>query len=231
MFRNFAGANPSIFIDDVTLPEILANGTAPLEPFLSSWTPAALVAAYELVVNKAIREFHTAPPQYRRAAHMSETMLREYKTKERDLEERLVAMRSQVDSHVAHISELTSNMTAYAQESRRANSRARTAEDVLNNKRPLGRIRQRLRHRRQIVQRFNTLLDDGARAYYESSIRALWRAAPANVFNEEQYREFMRQHGYELLLVSPPNDLYVRRTIISPIVLPLIRRNKAFRQA
>jgi 2-polyprenyl-3-methyl-5-hydroxy-6-metoxy-1,4-benzoquinol methylase len=200
MFRNFAGANPSIFIDDVTLPEILANGTAPLEPFLSSWTPAALVAAYELVVNKAISEFHTAPPQYRRAAQMSGIMLREYKTKERDLEERLVAMRSQVDSHVAHISELTSNMTAYAQESRRANSRARTAEDVLNNKRPLGRIRQRLRHRRQIVQQFNTLLDDGARAYYESSIRALWRAAPATM--QRKIPEANVQQGFMLAAVE-----------------------------
>jgi 2-polyprenyl-3-methyl-5-hydroxy-6-metoxy-1,4-benzoquinol methylase len=189
MFRNFARANPSIFIDDITLPEILANGTAPLEPFLSSWTPKALVATYELVVNKAICEFQTAPQQYQRAAQMGETLLQEYKTRERDLEDRLVAM------HNATIF-LNSNMAVYAQESRRANSRVRTAEDALSNKRPLGRIRQRLRHCRQTVRQFNTLLDNDARAYYEPSIRALWRAAPITM--QRKIPEANVQQGFML---------------------------------
>jgi hypothetical protein len=42
MFRHIWGAQPSISIKEKTIPEIVANGFAPLEPYLQAWRPQNL---------------------------------------------------------------------------------------------------------------------------------------------------------------------------------------------
>lgn len=54
MFRNYNGADPSIFVDDLSLAEILHNGTQPLEKYRASWSTSAVSQAYDLASTKAL---------------------------------------------------------------------------------------------------------------------------------------------------------------------------------
>lgn len=56
MFRNFEEVKPSIFVDDRPLHEILAAGTAPLEPLRQAWSGAQLAAAWEAAVDRLVDE-------------------------------------------------------------------------------------------------------------------------------------------------------------------------------
>ncbi len=54
MFRHIFSANPSIFIDDSTLTEIIANGIAPLVPFYNEWSPANFLLDYERILDRVL---------------------------------------------------------------------------------------------------------------------------------------------------------------------------------
>jgi hypothetical protein len=94
MFRHFAGASPSIFVDDSTLPEILDRGTAPLEPFARSWSQEALVASYEVILADAIESALTELPSYRLACNMLQRLLSVSEGRATEFEERMIAMHS-----------------------------------------------------------------------------------------------------------------------------------------
>ncbi|MFN8289569.1 MAG: methyltransferase domain-containing protein [Chitinophagaceae bacterium] len=57
MFRNMFGTSPSVCIEDLTLKEIIRNGTAPLLPFKKEWTPENLCWDYERICRNAIQHF------------------------------------------------------------------------------------------------------------------------------------------------------------------------------
>jgi len=93
MFRHFAAADPSIFIDDLSLSEIMANGTAPLQPFLRRWTQPALIAAYEAVIESAMGEVCASSLRRRCfAARMTDALITDSEERESSLQIRLVAM-------------------------------------------------------------------------------------------------------------------------------------------
>ncbi len=54
MFRHIFAANPSIFIEDSTLTEIIANGIAPLVPFYNEWSPANFLLDYERILDRVL---------------------------------------------------------------------------------------------------------------------------------------------------------------------------------
>ena len=57
MMRHVWNAMPSICIEDRTLPEIIAAGTTPIEPFAEQWCAANLVWDYERIVRKVLAAY------------------------------------------------------------------------------------------------------------------------------------------------------------------------------
>ncbi|MFZ9388613.1 MAG: methyltransferase domain-containing protein [Chitinophagaceae bacterium] len=57
MFRNIFDARPSVCIEDRSLKEIIAGGTAPLFPYKKEWTPENLCWDYERIVDASIRNY------------------------------------------------------------------------------------------------------------------------------------------------------------------------------
>jgi len=92
MFRNFASASPSIFVDDSTLPEILGRGTGPLQPFVRSWSQEALVTSYEAALTAAIESASTELPPYRAVGSMLQRLLSVSEDRASEFEERMIAM-------------------------------------------------------------------------------------------------------------------------------------------
>lgn len=59
MFRHLDGATfPSIFVDDLSLNEILSNGTAPLKPLQEAWSAQRLTEAYECALDSLLQPRH-----------------------------------------------------------------------------------------------------------------------------------------------------------------------------
>lgn len=54
MFRHVWNATPSILVEERTLPQILAAGTAPLQPFRQAWAGKALVREYSEIVDRVL---------------------------------------------------------------------------------------------------------------------------------------------------------------------------------
>ena len=53
MFKHLWEATPSIFIEDVTIKECIANGLKPLEPFYARWSEQATADDYDRVITLA----------------------------------------------------------------------------------------------------------------------------------------------------------------------------------
>jgi hypothetical protein len=62
MFRHVAAAVPSICVEERSLRDILAAGTAPLAPFRAAWTHDRIRADYETLLDEALAENTSAPP-------------------------------------------------------------------------------------------------------------------------------------------------------------------------
>jgi SAM-dependent methyltransferase len=54
MFRHVWNASPSILVEEKTLPEILAVGTAPLLPYKNAWAGTSLVREYENILDRVM---------------------------------------------------------------------------------------------------------------------------------------------------------------------------------
>ena len=293
MFREFDSAQPSIFIEDLTLAAILANGTKPLEPFRAAWTQQALVEAYEQAVASVLNASGGTPAERRRRLArmaagyeremtlLNQRLVETYEAtvslqgqlnaanasaqaaadEQRDVLHRMgkeiEAQRkrlTEVDNYVRQLNAENANAQASADAQRsvllqteqdlaahrkrltevndyvRASAEAQrsvllqTEQDLAAHRKRLTevndyvrhlhsrldgvfqkqgffrRLEARLRHRKLKVPRFNTLLDDPARAYYEPSIATLWRLAP-----ETMRRKIPRanvQQGFMLAAVE-----------------------------
>jgi hypothetical protein len=91
MFRHLSHADPSIFVDELSLAQILKNGTIPLKPFVQAWSSEALVSAYEGAVSRALslRAHEACWRNYvvRRAAATVDAEFRSARLRESALEE------------------------------------------------------------------------------------------------------------------------------------------------
>lgn len=56
MFRHIQSATPSICVDDLTLPEIIANGITPLEPFYEQHSNKKLLEKYEYALTTILNK-------------------------------------------------------------------------------------------------------------------------------------------------------------------------------
>lgn len=68
MFRHMFGADPSIFVEDNSLLQIIENGIAPLIPFYNEWCETAFVADYERILDKVLGKSNDSaivPPPHR----------------------------------------------------------------------------------------------------------------------------------------------------------------------
>jgi len=63
MFRHVVAATPSICVEERSLQDILAAGTAPLEPFRAAWTHDRIRADYETLLDDVLAERPSAAPQ------------------------------------------------------------------------------------------------------------------------------------------------------------------------
>jgi hypothetical protein len=54
MFKHLFDANPSIFIEDLSLKEIIANGLTPLQQFYDKWSETQLAETYDAIIGKII---------------------------------------------------------------------------------------------------------------------------------------------------------------------------------
>ena len=54
MFRHLWNATPSILVEERTLPEILAAGTAPLDRFKQAWSAKSLATEYETILDRIL---------------------------------------------------------------------------------------------------------------------------------------------------------------------------------
>ena len=61
MFRHVTAAVPSICVEERSLRDILAAGTAPLAPFRAAWTHDRIRADYEALLDEVLAENSTAP--------------------------------------------------------------------------------------------------------------------------------------------------------------------------
>jgi hypothetical protein len=205
MFRAFDSARPSIFIDDLTLAAILANGTTPLQPSLSAWTQQALVDVYEQAVASVLNSIEGRAAERRRRVGRMVAWLAGGHEREMSLpNDRLVEMhgatvflREQLDAESAKAQTAAKRLT----EVNNYVSHLHTRLDAALQKQSFfRRLETRLYHKKLKVPRFNTLLDDAARAYYEPSIATLWRVAP-----ETMKRKIARanvQQGFMLAAVE-----------------------------
>jgi len=57
MFRHIADARPSVCIEDLSLKQIIQNGTAPLQPFKTEWNADNLCWDYERIVTASVKNF------------------------------------------------------------------------------------------------------------------------------------------------------------------------------
>lgn len=55
MFRHVFNAEPSICIENSTIKEIIANGTAPLQPFYGAWTEEKFIQRYEQIIDEVLK--------------------------------------------------------------------------------------------------------------------------------------------------------------------------------
>lgn len=62
MFRHVTAAVPSICVEERSLRDILAAGTAPLAPFHAAWTHDRIRADYEALLDEMLAESRAAPP-------------------------------------------------------------------------------------------------------------------------------------------------------------------------
>ena len=62
MFRHVVAATPSICVEERSLQDILAAGTAPLEPFRAAWTHGRIRADYEMLLDDVLAERPSAAP-------------------------------------------------------------------------------------------------------------------------------------------------------------------------
>ena len=53
-FRNFWNTSPSIFIEDKSIKEIIAQGTAPLEPYYEAYSAASVISDYERILDTLV---------------------------------------------------------------------------------------------------------------------------------------------------------------------------------
>jgi SAM-dependent methyltransferase len=51
MFRHLHSVTPSIALEDNTLKQIIANGTAPFDHLVKQWSPSAMIARYEQILD------------------------------------------------------------------------------------------------------------------------------------------------------------------------------------
>ncbi|MBW4025243.1 MAG: hypothetical protein HIU92_19300 [Proteobacteria bacterium] len=304
MFRCYNKVDPSVFIDDLPLHQILSNGTLPLQVFTQNWTQAAIVAAYDDAITRAIDEDAASGKDTRQLqARMLDALLLPIEERERRLQERLVEMHAAtktlnesanyyrlkgLEDHkemakaesrinamhedVNHkgnrifeletivndkihqirdlekrinnkdnqaskmrgaiitleatlqkaeesnakkddqIADLQKNLGRHVTELRRASLRAKVLEDELHYPRTrYEKLRLRLKHRRLPVRRFNTMLDNAARAYYGPAIQTLWRAAPTTM--QRKIPEANVQQGFMLSAVEA-----LCRTALGPLL-------------
>ena len=54
MFRHVSKAEPSIYIEDTTLTQIIENGIAPLVPFYNEWSEIQFILDYEHILDKIL---------------------------------------------------------------------------------------------------------------------------------------------------------------------------------
>jgi FkbM family methyltransferase len=103
MFRNFNSASPSVFIDDLDLKQILANGSGPAENLRAQWTPAHVIRNYEDAVVKAVSRVSTRNPTLSRPSaivrsaigEMSQT-IEQQKSRLNDFEREFTALHGQI---------------------------------------------------------------------------------------------------------------------------------------
>ena len=55
MFRHLLNTEPSICVEDLSLNEIIANGTAPLERFYTEWSEGEFVKDYEGILERVLK--------------------------------------------------------------------------------------------------------------------------------------------------------------------------------
>ncbi len=174
MFRNFDKAAPSIFVDDLSLPEILQNGIAPLASFKRDWSIEKLVAAYEMAVDRALSA----------------------KTDQRS--RRDVTLRRAI-SAVELLTRAHSEETAHIRK-RQSRHRVRKLRDKMANASLIPAFIHRSMRTRVKIPRFNTVLDDEARRYYQPAIKTLRRVAPAMM--ERKIERANVQQGFMLAAVE-----------------------------
>ena len=58
MFRHILGTMPSICVDDISIKEIIENGTGPLEQFYEQWTDEMMCWDYERLVKTALMSWN-----------------------------------------------------------------------------------------------------------------------------------------------------------------------------
>ena len=56
MFRHIQSATPSICVDDLTLPQIIANGIEPLQPFYEQHSNEKLLEKYEYALTTILNK-------------------------------------------------------------------------------------------------------------------------------------------------------------------------------
>ena len=61
MFRHFIPSNPAVFIEENTLQEIIARGSAALEPLRREWSEGNLIWEYERIVSRLLASPPPAP--------------------------------------------------------------------------------------------------------------------------------------------------------------------------
>jgi glycosyltransferase involved in cell wall biosynthesis len=56
MFRHVFNANPSIYIENSSLNEIIDNGISPLVPFYNAWSEDNFILSFEMILDKVMRK-------------------------------------------------------------------------------------------------------------------------------------------------------------------------------
>jgi hypothetical protein len=85
LMRHLFDAQPSIFVDERSLREIMESGTTPLLPYLDAWTGKNIRADYEAILEKVLSRWHGTSldcrlrriAKFAERARASEELLRE----------------------------------------------------------------------------------------------------------------------------------------------------------
>lgn len=56
MFKHMWDASPSIFVEDMTLKQIIANGLAPLQQFYDKWSERQLAETYDRIIKSSLNK-------------------------------------------------------------------------------------------------------------------------------------------------------------------------------